>query len=240
MLPARSKLCYFSFPLIYFPQNNPNAERWEINMAKILAFDGTQTEAPDNILRKVPGRPKNTEVRSREYLALDEVEALMKAAGNTGRHPHRDRTLILTMFRHGLRVSEAVDLRWDQVDFKAGSIHINRLKNGKPATHYLEGDELRALRRLRREYAKSPFIFVTERSGPLTRSTVNKLVARAGREAKMEFPVHPHMLRHACGYYLANKGIDTRTIQDYLGHVSIIHTVRYTELSPQKFKGLWS
>jgi integrase len=144
------------------------------------------------------------------------------------------------MFRHGLRVSEAVDLRWDQVNFKAGSIHINRLKNGKPATHCLEGDELRALRRLRREYPGGPFIFVTERGGPLTRSTVNKLVARAGRNAVIEFPVHPHMLRHACGYYLANKGVDTRTIQDYLGHISIVHIVRYTELSPNKFKGLWS
>ena len=209
-------------------------------MAKILAFDGTQTETPDNILRKVPGRPKNADVRSREYLTLDEVGALMKAAGNTGRHPHRDKTLILMMFRHGLRVSEAVDLKWDQVDFKAGSIHVNRLKNGKSATHYLEGDELRALRRLRREYPKTSFIFVTERGGPMTRSTVNKLVSRAGCKAEIEFPVHPHMLRHACGYYLANKGVDTRTIQDYLGHVSIAHTVRYTELSPNKFKGLWS
>ena len=209
-------------------------------MAKILAFDDKKPNSPDNILRKVPGRPKNTDVRSREFLTLDEVEALMNAAGKIGRHPHRDRTLILTMFRHGLRVSEAVNLKWDQVDFKVSSIHINRLKNGKPATHYLEGDELRALRRLRREYAKNPFIFVTERGGPLTRSAVNKLVTRAGNKAEMDFPVHPHMLRHACGYYLANKGVDTRTIQDYLGHISITHTVRYTELSPNKFKGLWS
>ena len=126
------------------------------------------------------------------------------------------------MFRHGLRVSEAVDLRWDQVDFKAGSIHINRLKNGKPATHYLEGDELRALRRLRRDCPESSFLFITERGGPLTRSTVNKLVTRVRQKGEIEFPVHPH------------------TIQDYLGHVSIVHTVRYTELSPNKFKGLWS
>jgi type 1 fimbriae regulatory protein FimB/type 1 fimbriae regulatory protein FimE len=209
-------------------------------VAKILAFEGNQQSPPDNILRNVSGRPTNAERRSREHLTLEEVQALMKAAGNTGRHRHRDRTLILIMFRHGLRVSEAVDLRWDQVDFKAGSIHVNRLKNGKPATHYLEGDELRALRRLRREYPDGPFVFVTERGGPLTRSTVNKLVERAGRNAKFEFPVHPHMLRHACGYYLANKGIDTRTIQDFLGHISITHTVRYTELSPHKFKGLWS
>ena len=209
-------------------------------MAKILAFEGKTKSSSDNILRKVPGRPKNGDVRSREYLTLEEVEALMQAAGSMGRHQHRDRTLILIMFRHGLRVSEAIDLRWDQVDFKTGQLHVNRLKNGNPATHYLEGDELRALRRLKREYPDSSFIFVTERGGPMTRSTVNKLITRAGKEAEFGFPVHPHMLRHACGYYLANKGIDTRTIQDYLGHVSITHTVRYTELSPHKFKGLWS
>ncbi len=209
-------------------------------MAKILPFEDKIQCTPSNILRRVPGRPKNLDVRSREYLTLEEVKDLMKAAGDIGRHRLRDRTLVLIMFRHGLRVSEAVDLRWDQVDFKIGSIHVNRLKNGKSATHYLEGDELRALRRLRREYPHGPFIFVTERGGPLMRSTVNKLIERAGRNAEMEFPVHPHMLRHACGYYLANKGIDTRTIQDFLGHVSITHTVRYTELSPDKFKGLWS
>jgi len=104
----------------------------------------------------------------------------------------------------------------------------------------LEGDELRALRKLRREHPDGPFLFVTERGGPLTRSTVNKLITRAGAAAGFDFPAHPHMLRHACGYYLANKGVDTRTIQDYLGHISITHTVRYTELSSHKFKGLWS
>ena len=209
-------------------------------MAKILAFEDRKLKASNDILQKVPGRPKNLDVRSREHLTLDEVNNLMKAAGDMGRHQLRDRTIVLIMFRHGLRVSEAVDLRWDQIDFKAGSIYINRLKNGKPATHFLEGDEMRALRRLKREQTLNPFIFVTERGGPLTRSTVNKMVERAGRNAEIGFPVHPHMLRHACGYYLANKGVDTRTIQDYLGHVSITHTVRYTELSPHKFKGLWS
>ena len=209
-------------------------------MAEILPFKKNIQCPPDNILRKVPRRPKNSDVRSREHLTLDEVNTLMKTAGSIGRHQHRDRTLILTMFRHGLRVSEAIDPKWDQVNFKAGSIHINRLKNGKPATHFLEGDEMRALRRLRREQTRNPFIFVTERGGPLTRSTVNKMIERAGRKSDFAFPVHPHMLRHACGYYLANKGVDTRTIQDYLGHVSITHTVRYTELSPHKFKGLGS
>lgn len=209
-------------------------------MATVLAFEGKQPSPSDNILRKVPGRPKNADVRSREYLTLEEVGSLMKAAGNVGRHRHRDKTIILMMFRHGLRVTEAIDLHWDQVNLSSGQIHVNRLKNGKPSTHYLKGDEMRALRQLRRDYPDGPFIFVTERGGPLTRSTVNKLIERAGRNAEIEFPVHPHMLRHACGYYLANKGVDTRTIQDYLGHVSITHTVRYTELSPMKFKGLWN
>ena len=209
-------------------------------MAKILPFEDKIQRPPNNILRKVPSRPRNSDVRSREHLTEDEVDALVKAAGSIGRHTHRDRTLILMMYRHGLRVSEVIDLRWDQVHFKGGSIHINRLKRGKPSTHPLQGDVIRALRRLRCEQThKNPYIFVSERGGPLTRSTVNKLVERAGGRAKLEFPVHPYMLRHACGYYLANKGIDTRTIQDYLGHVSITHTVRYTELSPHKFRGLW-
>lgn len=209
-------------------------------MAKIVAFKGVKKRASDNILRKVPERPRNRDVRSREYLTPDEVDALMAAAVKVGRHRLRDRALILMTYRHGLRVSEVVDLKWDQIDLKAGRIHVNRLKNGSPATHYLEGDEMRVLRRVRREYPDTPFVFSTERSGPLSRSTVNKLVGRAGKLAEIPFPVHPHMLRHACGFYLANNGIDTRTIQDYLGHKSIQHTVKYTQLTPHKFKGLWS
>ena len=208
-------------------------------MSKIVAFRSPTGRRPPNVLRKVPSRPKNRAVRSREYLTPGEVEAILAAAGQTGRHRLRDRTLLLVTFRHGLRVSELVDLRWDQIDLKAGRIHINRLKNGNPATHYLQGDELRLLRRLRKEYPDSPFLFATERGGPLTRSTVNKMTERAGRLASLGFPVHPHMLRHACGFALANKGVDTRTIQDYLGHKSIQHTVKYTQLAPHRFRGLW-
>jgi len=211
----------------------------ESAMAKVLQFPRSASPVPANVLRKVPRRPSNRSVRSREYLTPAEVDRLMAAAGAVGRHRLRDRTLLLVAYRHGLRVSELVDLKWDQVDLTAGRLHVNRLKNGNPATHYLEGDEIRALRRLRREYPESPFLFATERGGPLTRSAVNKLVERAGRQAGLELPVHPHMLRHACGFALANKGIDTRTIQDYLGHKSIQHTVRYTQLTPHRFRGLW-
>jgi len=103
----------------------------------------------------------------------------------------------------------------------------------------MSGRELRALRQLRRSYAESPFLFVTERGGPITEATVRKLVARAGRDAQIELAVHPHMLRHATGFYLANKGVDTRTIQAYLGHRNIMHTVRYTQLAPGRFRSLW-
>lgn len=181
----------------------------------------------------------NAERRSREFLTPEEVEALIKAAGKVGRHGHRDSTLILLAYRHGLRVSELVSLRWDQVDLVQGRLHVRRRKNGNPSTHPLHGPELRALRRLKRDYPSSPYVFSTERKGPLTASTVRKIVARAGVAAEIKMPVHPHMLRHATGYKLANDGRDTRSIQHYLGHRNIWHTVRYTELSPERFKDFW-
>ena len=109
-------------------------------------------------------------------------------------------------------------------------------KNGLPSTHPIRGPELRALRELRRDYPESPYLFVTERGGPMTPATARKLIARAGELAKLPFPIHPHMLRHSAGYKLANEGHDTRSIQQYLGHRNITHTVRYTELSPERFK----
>jgi type 1 fimbriae regulatory protein FimB/type 1 fimbriae regulatory protein FimE len=171
-------------------------------------------------------------VRSREYLTPDEIDALQRAAAITGRHGHRDATLILLAYRHGFRV-------WDQFDLRAGTLHVNRLKNGRSSAHPLRGSELRALRRLRRNYDASPYVFTTELRGPMTDSAVRKIVARARNEARLPFAVHPHMLRHACGYRLANDGHDTRAIQQYLGHKNITHTVRYTELAPQRFATFW-
>lgn len=186
-----------------------------------------------------PRRRKNAELRSREYLTTDEVDQLMSAARQTGRHGHRDSTMILLAFRHALRVSELVALRWDQVDLSAGTIHVNRLKNGSPSVQPLRGPEIRALRRVRREYAAGPYVFASERKGALTASGVRKIVARAGRVAGIPFPVHPHMLRHAAGFKLANDGQDTRAIQHYLGHRNITHTARYTELAPSRFNSFW-
>jgi len=203
-----------------------------------LPSRGKKTPSTEN--GKVPPRRQpNRALRKREYLRPDEVEALQTVAGRLGRHGHRDRTLVLLIYRHALRVSEAVSLRWDQVDLKQGLLHVTRRKNGVPSVHPLRGPEIRALRTLKRAYPETPYLFVTERGGPLTDSTVRKLIARAGRKAGLDFPVHPHMLRHATGYKLANDGHDTRAIQHYMGHKNIQHTVRYTKLSSDRFKTFW-
>jgi type 1 fimbriae regulatory protein FimB/type 1 fimbriae regulatory protein FimE len=194
---------------------------------------------PFPVKRRPPPRPKNAEVRTREYLTRDEVEQLIKATADN-RNAHRDATLILVASRHGLRVSEVIDLRWDQVDFTRAELHVRRVKGGSPATHPIPGRELRWLRRLEREQRpKSAFVFTSERDAPFTSRGIHKMIGRAGSVAGLSFPVHAHMLRHACGYKLANDGVDTRTIQKYLGHRNIQHTVRYTELSAKQFRNLW-
>jgi integrase len=196
--------------------------------------------APDNEkFTVVPRRKPNSEYRSREHLTEREVERLIEVAKDN-RWGHRDATMVLIAFRHGLRASELVDLRWDQVDLEHALLHVRRLKNGSPATHPLTGKELRALRRLQREQEpKSPFVFTSERGTPFTKRGFQAMVERAGKATGFDMKIHRHMLRHACGFKLANDGVDTRTIQAYLGHKSIQHTVRYTELAPTRFKSLF-
>jgi type 1 fimbriae regulatory protein FimB/type 1 fimbriae regulatory protein FimE len=190
-------------------------------------------------LKAPPKRRRNAEVRSREYLTQTEVERLIEAAGDN-RNGHRDSTMILVAYRHGLRPSELVALRWDAVDFSHGRLHVSRAKNGSQSVHPISGRELRALRRLQREQEpQSPFVFTSERGSPFTTAGFRKMVARLGVAAKFDVPIHPHMLRHGCGYKLANDGVDTRSLQAYLGHKNIQHTVRYTELAPTRFKDFW-
>jgi integrase len=185
----------------------------------------------------MPRRRRNALLRTREYLTEAEVEALITACqGN--RWPHRDATMILIAFRHGLRASELCDLEWTQVDFEAASLAVTRRKNGTESTHPLTGRELRALRKLHRD-SQSPFVFVSERGTPMTVSNFQKLITKAGEVARLDIKAHPHMLRHGCGFALANAGKDTRSLQAYLGHKNIQHTVRYTELAPNRFKGWW-
>lgn len=187
-----------------------------------------------------PQRVENAKRRPREYLTVNEISKLMGGARERGRYGHRDATMILIAYRHGLRVSELCALRWDQVDFEHGLLHIRRVKNGTPSVHPLGGVELRSFRRLQREWPQSRYVFLTERLSPMSPAGFRKLLARIGNGSEFPFPVHPHMLRHACGFKLANDGQDTRALQHYLGHKNIQHTVRYTELSPDRFKSFWN
>jgi type 1 fimbriae regulatory protein FimB/type 1 fimbriae regulatory protein FimE len=157
--------------------------------------------------RVAPRRRPNAEVRSRERLTPTEVDAMIEAA-KKGRHGHRGATAILVASRHGLRAAELCDLRWDQIDFGGAVLHVRRVKNGTPSTHPIQGDELRSLRRLRRESKPSPYIFVSERGGaPFTTAGFARMVERAARRGLgLELKAHPHMLRHACGYALAQQG----------------------------------
>jgi site-specific recombinase XerD len=186
-----------------------------------------------------PKRAPNSELRTREYLTEAEVEKLM-AAAKDNRWGRRDATMVLVAFRHGLRASDLTDLRWEQVEFATATLHVRRVKRGTPAAHPIRGDELRALRQLQREQEpKSPFVFTSERGAPFTTAGFARMVERAGASAGFGFKVHPHMLRHATGYKLANDGHDTRALQAYLGHRNIQHTVRYTELSSTRFRDFW-
>jgi integrase len=208
--------------------------------AKHMAKSHLKLVTPTTVNRTVtPTRRPNANLRTREHLTEAEVERLIDAA-KRNRWGHRDATMVLVAYRHGLRVSEIVDLRWDQIEFASGVLHVRRVKRGTPSTHPILGDELRALRRLQREQEpRSPFVFTSERGAPFSTAGFARMVERAGAEAKLGFKGHPHMLRHACGYALANKGHDTRALQAYLGHRNIQHTVRYTELSPARFKDFW-
>src|SRR5215472_753333 len=147
----------------------------------------------------------------RLYLTEREIERLMDYARKHGRYGHRDATMILVAYRHALRASEVCDLQWQQIELSEGRLHVHRVKNGIASVHPIRGDEIRVLRKLRREYPKDAYVFVSERGGP-------------SEAAKMPFPIHPHMLRHACGFKLANDGDDTRALQHYLGHRNIQHT----------------
>jgi integrase len=191
--------------------------------------------------------PKNTptftvDKRVKDFLTEAEIEVFLDAS-KKGTHGRRDYLLALLAYRHGFRVSELIDVRLEEIDLKSARMMARRLKGSLTTEHPIDGDELRAIRAWLRAREKSKFVhlphlFVGER-GPFTRQAVNYLFEQIGRRAGLGFKVRPHMLRHSCGYYLANQGKDTRLIQDYLGHRNINHTVRYTRTASKRFEGLW-
>jgi type 1 fimbriae regulatory protein FimB len=178
----------------------------------------------------------------RNHLTAGEVEKLLNATQGA-RHAARDRCLVLLMFRHGLRVSEACGLRLSQLDLDSRVLHVARLKQGLATTHPLRGEEVRALKAWLKARARmapaTDALFVSARRGPLSRKTAWLTIRRYGELAGLALPAHPHMLRHACGFALADQGADTRLIQDDLGHRNIQHTVRYTATNPARFEKLW-
>lgn len=180
--------------------------------------------------------PFSGKFTERTYLLDSEVESLINAAKSSGRYGHRDALMIQMAYRHGLRASELVNLLWDHVMLDTALLHVERLKNGDESKQPLNGAELRALRKLKREQGNSAFVFTSERGGPMEVSGFNKIVKRAGKIAGISSNCHPHMLRHSCGHHLAAQGVDTRAIQGYLGHKNIQHTVRYTKLAANRFK----
>jgi integrase len=175
----------------------------------------------------------------REYLTEREVDELCDAARQRGRYGHRDATMILLAFRHGLRVSELIALRWEQVDLAAGRLQVIRRKGSDDSVQPLSGVEIRALRRVKREQgAGSRYLFLTERGAPMTANGFFKMLTRAAESVGMD-GVHPHLLRHACGFKLVNQGVDTRTLAAYLGHRQIANTARYTKMDARRFDGFW-
>lgn len=182
----------------------------------------------------------------RNYLTSSEVKLLLQASSETS-HAKRNYCLIYMCFIHGFRVSEICGLRLSAIDFNAGNLFISRLKNGFSTIHPMLPEEIRVLNQwmdVRQAYAGAheeceDYVFLSSRGRPLSRHGVYKMMKKAGEDAGLSVRVHPHMLRHACGYALADKRIDTRLIQDYLGHTNIAHTVRYTASNSLRFMGIW-
>jgi type 1 fimbriae regulatory protein FimB len=176
--------------------------------------------------------------RAKDFLNDSEMDRLF-AAAKKGRHGIRDHLLMLMMYRHGLRVSEVTALRRDDANLSQARLWVRRLKNGLSVEHPIPGDELRFIRRyLATRTDRLPWLFLSERGQPLSRKTVYYLVSTAAQSAGLP-NVHPHTLRHSCGYHLADKGTDLRTMQDYLGHRDPRHTVHYSRITGRRFEGLW-
>ena len=183
--------------------------------------------------------PALDRARDRNFITVEELELLTKACNKT-RHPIRNQAIIQTMFWHGLRVSELCQLKASDLDTNTGRLIVKRLKSSLPTTHPVRPEVLRTLKRyLKNRDSQLRTLFINERGDQFDRSSINYLLKMLSKSAGLLFSVNPHMLRHGCGYALANMGHDTRLIQDFLGHKNIQHTVIYTRTSAKRFEEIW-
>ena len=198
------------------------------------------TAPPTTILRKVPRPPiRHKDNRPRKHLTPTEVAGLLRAARKSGRYRLRDEVAVLLAYRHGLRATELVTLQWSQVDLRGATITVHRAKGGMTTEHPLRAVELRLLGQLRRQHPEAAYVLMTERGTPWTTDNFRKVLQRLASVAKVPISVNPHALRHACGFYLASRGVDTRALSHYLGHRSLQSTERYTAQSAARFKDFW-
>ncbi len=197
-----------------------------------------QDASPNTEIGKVAPPKRRPDTRPRKHLTPSEVKALLVAARHSGRYRLRDETAVLLAFRHGLRATELVGLHWSQIDLLGATLSVQRAKGGQPTEHPLRSIELRLLGRLRRKNREAEYVFLSERGSPMTTANWRKILTRLATAAgaKIAISVNPHALRHACGFYLAGRGVDTRALSHYLGHRSLQSTERYTAQSAARFK----
>lgn len=181
----------------------------------------------------------------RKYITKEEFDILLnsrvKTKRESGKRVLRYRTILSLLYYHGLRKKELCDLKWENVNLSCNppNIFIERAKNGRSGTHPLVSDERTLLESLKKMSVKDEYVIENPMGGKLSRESIDKFFQTINEKEILPFHLHPHMLRHGCGYYLANKDVSLRRIQDYLGHTNLSSTVIYTTLSSKKFVGLW-
>lgn len=218
---------------------DPNGKVMSMSDQEKQQLTQPENTAPEHRNGKVlPLDPVDAHEKGKNYLTAAEVDLLIKGAKKS-RYPARNALLILMMFRHGLRVTEATSMKMSAVNFKEARLWVNRLKGSLSTEHPIRGDEIRAIKRyLATRNDRMPWLFTSNQNQPMTRQNVRSIIATAAKVSDLP-PVNPHMLRHSCGFHLANKGVDTRLIQDFLGHRNIQHTAAYTRTASTRFETLW-